>query len=51
MALASLGSVKAQTHPSREVDKILGKGAVEDVKNPQPGYYIWLFLVKKASGG
>ena len=33
-----------------EVNQMLGKGAIEEVMSPTPGFYNRLFLVKKASG-
>ena len=44
------GSVKAQAL-QEEVNKMLGKGALEMVEHPGPGYCSCKFLVQKATGG
>ena len=36
---------------AKVLDRMLGKGAVEVVKNPRTGYYSWFFLVQKALWG
>ena len=46
----SLRSLKAQAFQD-EVDKMLGKSALELVKIPGPGLYSMLFLVQKAIVG
>ena len=44
------GPVKAWVL-QEEVDRMLGKGALELVEHPGPGYYSHLFLVQKVTGG
>ena len=44
------GSVSALAL-QEEVTKTFLKGAVEPVDQPGPGYYSWLFLVEKLTGG
>ena len=45
-----MGSVKAQAYQG-EVDKLLGKGALELAGISSPGYYSCLFLVQEALRG
>ena len=36
---------------AQEVSKMIEKGALEEVPNPDPGFYNRIFLVEKATGG